>query len=441
MRDGRVPFDRAAVERIVGRQNFDLRNASIREMNRLVNAIERELDVRFVRMEFGIPGLPTPRLAIDAERRALDDLGVTHVYAPFDGLPALKEEAARFVQLFLDLDVPPACCVPTIGAMEGCFAALALAGRMRAERRTVLCLEPGFPVNKLQIRFLGLERAGIDFYDHRGERLLEAVERRAEQGDLCAILWSSPNNPSWIALDERELAGLGRICDRHELIAIEDLAYFGMDTRRDYLTPGRPPFQPSVMRYTRNAVCLISSSKIFSYAGQRIALAILSPDLMQREAANLVPFFGTANVGHAFVHGVLYPLAACVPESPQYGLLALLQAANAGDRDVFASAAEYSHRARIMKRLFLSHGFHLVYDNDLGAPLADGFYFTIAHPGFALGSALAFELLHYGISAITLETAGSVRIEGLRACVSLVGDADFPVLEARLRRFAEDHPA
>ena len=30
-------------------------------------------------------------------------------------------------------------------------------------------------------------------------------------------------------------------------------------------------------------------------------------------------------------HGVLYPIAACVPETPQYGLLALLQAANAGD--------------------------------------------------------------------------------------------------------------
>ncbi len=94
-----------------------------------------------------------------------------------------------------------------------------------------------------------------------------------------------------------------------------------------------------------------------------------------------------------------------------------------------------------MKKLFLDNGFHLVYDNDLGEPLADGFYFTIAYPGFDHGADLLFELLHYGISAITLETTGSCRIEGLRACVSMTGDDQFGTLGERLRRFRADHPA
>jgi hypothetical protein len=93
-----------------------------------------------------------------------------------------------------------------------------------------------------------------------------------------------------------------------------------------------------------------------------------------------------------------------------------------------------------MKRLFCDHGFRLVYDNDLGEPLADGFYFTIAYPAFGDGAELLRELLHYGVSAITLKTTGSCRTEGLRACVSLTGDEQFEVLERRLRRFAEDHP-
>ncbi|MDX1390058.1 MAG: pyridoxal phosphate-dependent aminotransferase, partial [Acidobacteriota bacterium] len=71
--------------------------------------------------------------------------------------------------------------------------------------------------------------------------------------------------------------------------------------------------------------------------------------------------------------------------------------------------------------------------------LADGFYFTVSHPGFEHGSDLLFELLHFGISAITLETTGSCRTEGLRACVSLVGDDDFATLETRLRLFNERH--
>ncbi len=434
------PFDREQVGRIVSSQRFDVRAASIREMNNLVNAIERELEVKFIRMEFGIPGLPVSPVAVEAEIEALRDRQVAHVYAPFEGVPELKAEAARFVELYMGLQVPPSCCVPTVGAMEGCFAGIGLASRMRKGARTMLLLEPGFPVNKLQLRFLGLDVDRIDFYDHRGERLIEAVRQRARRGDLCGILWSSPNNPSWIVLKESELEGLGRVCDEHGILAIEDLAYFGMDTRVDYFEPGVPPYQPTVLRYTKHGICIISSSKIFSYAGQRIATTVLSPELMEMQAPDLEAFYGTANIGHAFLHGLHYPLVACVPEAPQYGLLALLRAANAGDRSLFRPAREYARRAGIMKRLFLDNGFRLVYDNDLGEPLADGFYFTVAYPRFEHGADLLLELLHYGISAITLETTGSIRKEGLRACVSLVGDEQFPVLEQRLKRFREDHP-
>lgn len=435
-----MPFDRDAVRRIVAAQNFDVRTASIREMNNLVNAIEKELGVRFIRMEFGIPGLPTSPIAVEAEIDALRNRHVGHVYAPFEGVPALKEAAARFVKLFMGLDVPAACCIPTVGAMEGCFTSLALANRMHHDRHTVLMLAPGFPVNRQQARFLGVKTDSIDFYDHRGETLIRAVEERLATGDVCAILWSSPNNPSWIILKEGELEGIGRLCDRYDVLAIEDLAYFGMDVRQNYLIPGKPPYQPTVLRYTKNGVCVISSSKMFSYAGQRIAIAVLHPELAGRRMPDLKERLGTTNVGHAFFHGVHYPLVASVPESPQYGLTALFEAANAGDETLFAPAREYAKRAKRMKEIFLANGFRLVYDNDLGEPLADGFYFTLSYPGYDDGADLILELLHYGISAITLETTGSCRKEGLRACVSLVGEEQFGTLEERVKAFHAHHP-
>jgi len=435
-----VPLDRQAVEGILGRQKFDVRRASIREMNAVVNAIESELGVRFIRMEFGVPGLPVSPIAIEAEAAALRDGQVGHVYAPFEGVPALKEEGARFFELFCDIRVPPGCVVPTVGAMQGCFGAITVASGLRRGGK-VLCLEPGFPVNKLQLRLMGVPSDGIDLYHYRGDALVQAVDERARRGDLCGLLWSSPNNPTWVVLKEQELEGLGRVCDEHGLIAIEDLAYFGMDTRQDYYTPGEPPFQPTVMRHTGRAVTIISSSKMFSYAGQRIALTIVSPALMDARVPELLPRFGSEHVGHALVHGVLYPNTACVPESPQYGLLALLRAANGGDRSLFHPARVYSARAAVMKRLFLDNGFELVYDNDLGQPLADGFYFTVRHPGFHHGADLLLELLHYGISAITLETTGSCRLEGLRACVSMTGEDQFDELAQRLRRFQEDRAA
>ena len=435
-----LPLNDDVLQRIIDRQGVDVRTASIREMNALVNAIESECKVRFVRMEFGIPGLPVNPLAIEAEHEALTKMNVGHVYAPFTGIPELKEEASRFAKLFMDLDLPPECCVPTVGAMEGCFASILLAARLRGKAKSLICLDPGFPVNRLQLRLLGLTPASIDFFDHRGDVLLRAVEDRVKQGDICGIIWSSPNNPSWIVLKESELKGLGRICDEYGVLAIEDLAYFGMDTREDYYTPGEPPYQPTVLRYTKRGISLVSSSKIFSYAGQRIALAFLAPELMQAEEPGLVERCGTANVGHAFLHGGLYPITASVPETPQYGLLALLRAANAGNRDVFRPAQEYARRARIMKPLFLQNGFKLVYDNDLGEPLADGFYFTVSYPAFDHGADLIRELLRYGVSAITLETTGSSRVEGLRACVSLTDDSRFGELEERLKAFHADHP-
>jgi len=434
-----VPFDRRAIAEIVESQKFDVRTASIREMNNVINAIEKRLDAKFVRMEFGVPGLPVDEIAVSAETAALRDKRVGHIYAPFEGVPELKAEAARFVKLYMDIDVPPECCVPTVGAMQGCFVSMALAGRVRKRRDTILFLEPGFPVNKLQQRFLGLKSARIDFYDHRGEKLIDAIRQRVAKGDICALIWSSPNNPTWVSLKESELEGIGKICDENDLLAIEDLAYFGMDTRKDYFTPGGAPFQPSVMRYTKSAITIISSSKIFSYAGQRIAIAVIGRHLMDIQEPDLVEHYGTSYIGHAFMHGCLYPITASVPESSQHGLLALLRAVNEGRTELFAPAKEYARRAKIMKKYFLANGFEFVYDNDLGEPLADGFYFTVRYPGFDSGAELIREMMHYGISAITLETTGSVRTEGLRACVSLTSDEQFGTLEYRLRRFHEDH--
>jgi aspartate/methionine/tyrosine aminotransferase len=194
-----------------------------------------------------------------------------------------------------------------------------------------------------------------------------------------------------------------------------------------------------VLRYAENAISIISSSKMFSYAGQRIAIAILHPSLAEHRHPDLAARLGSPLVRHAFMHGILYPLTASVPQSPQYGLLALLSAANGGDRTLFEPAREYARRAKAMKSIFLEHGFRLVYDNDFGEPLSDGFYFTLAYPGFDDGAELIVELLHYGISAITLDATGGCRKEGLRACVSLTGPESFPKLEERVRAFHRDH--
>ncbi|MBP6874945.1 MAG: pyridoxal phosphate-dependent aminotransferase [Candidatus Eisenbacteria bacterium] len=434
-----VPFDRERIQAVFQRTGFDPTNLSIRETNRLVSLIEEDLGVRFVRMEFGVPNLPYDPAGVLLAEQAERESAVSNRYPPFDGIPELKREAALFVKNFLDIDVPPECCIPTVGSMQGGFISQAIAGFRLPDRDTILFLGPTFPVSMRQTRFLGLNVELLELGDFRGERLIAEVERRFASGRIGGILYSSPNNPAWVTLKEEELQGLGRLCTRYDVLAIEDAAYLCMDFRFDYSRPGQPPFQPTIARYTDRYFLLVSSSKIFSFAGARIGIAVISPALHSMKAPNLRARFGTENVGHAFVHGGVYCTTSGVPQSSQWGLLGLMRKANAGELNFVEMTKEYGRRAEKLKEIFQRHGFRLVYDNDLGQPIADGFYFTFAYPGLT-GQELLAELLPYGVSAITLESTGSRRTEGLRACVSFVDASQFPLVDARLRRFHEDHP-
>ena len=139
------------------------------------------------------------------------------------------------------------------------------------------------------------------------------------------------------------------------------------------------------------------------------------------------------------IFGTIYALSAGTAFSVQYAMTAMLKAANEGKFDFVEEVKEYGEKAKIMKKMFLDNGFKIVYDMDEDEPIADGFYFTFSYPGFT-GEQLLEELIYYGISAISLAITGSSRVEGMRACVSLVDRNQFPDLEYRLKKFHEQHP-
>jgi aspartate/methionine/tyrosine aminotransferase len=422
-------------------QNSKIRNigkASIREIKRLINGIEGETGEKFIRMEMGVPGLAANPIGVQAEIEALQR-GVASIYPDIEGTPVLKKEASRFVKLFLDVDVDEANCVPTVGSMQGGFAAFLTFSKIDKDKDTTLFIDPGFPVHHQQHRVLGLNFETFDVYNYRGEKLREKLESYLSKGNVHSILYSNPNNPSWICFTHKELSIIGELANKYNVIIIEDLAYFAMDFRKDYSKPGQPPYQPTVAKYTDNYVLLISSSKIFSYAGQRIGLMIVSNKLFNTQSENLLWCYSTNIVGRALIYGTVYALSAGTAHSSQYGLAAMLKAVNDGTYDFVAVVKEYGEKAMLMKKMFIDNGFLIVYDKDEDEPIADGFYFTFAYPGFS-GEELLEELIYYGISAIALTITGSDRTEGIRACVSLVKREQLPILEARLRTFRDQHP-
>ena len=414
----------------------DFAKATIREVKQVAAKAEKASGVEFIKMEMGIPGLPAAQVGVDAQIKALQD-GIAHSYPDIQGAPVLKQEASRFVKAFIGLDVAPECCVPVSGSMQGTFASFLTCSQADKQKDTVLFIDPGFPVQKMQLQVQGVKYETFDVYDYRGEKLGPKLEGYLSKGNICAIVYSNPNNPAWICLNEEELKTIGTLATRYDTIVMEDLAYFAMDFRKNLSVPFEPPYQPSVGRYTDNYILLISGSKAFSYAGERIGVTCISDKLFHRHYPDLAARYEGLPFGPVFSTRMLYALSSGTSHSAQFALAAMLKAATDGDYDFRKEVSVYGERARKLKDIFCRYGFHIVYDKDLDEPVADGFYFTIGYKGMTSGQ-LAKELMYYGVSAICLITTGSHQ-EGLRVCTSFIEDHQYVQLEERMRIWKVNH--
>lgn len=431
------PFNRDIIdEKIKELRILNTGKASIREVVALVNLVEKETGLKYVRMEMGVPGLPPSEIGTNAEIEALKK-GVAAIYPMIDGIAPFKEEAARFVKNFLDIDISPKVCVPTVGSMQGTYAAFMAAANAVLHKDTTLFIDPGFPVQKQQMMVLGQKYETFDVFHFRGEKLRVKLEEYFSKGNICSVVYSNPNNPSWICFTDEELQIIGETAAKYDIIVIEDLAYFCMDFRQDLSKPGEPPFQPTVAKYSDNYLLFISSSKIFSYAGQRCALLVISDSLFRRDYPDLQKRFGGTDFGSTITLRLLYALSSGTCHSAQHAMTAMMKEANEGGYNFVKEVKEYGEKAKVMKKLFLENGFDIVYKNDIDKPVADGFYFTISYPGMT-GNQLVENLLYYGISAIALDNTGSWE-EGIRICVSFVRRDQFEDLERRLKLFNEHY--
>lgn len=431
-------FDHNIVKSVIDSFKLpDFGKATIREIVSIASKIETLTGKRFIRLEMGVPGLNPANVGIDAEIAALQN-GVASKYPILDGLPALKEEASRFVKAFIGADIAARNCIPVVGSMQGTYAAFVVASQCDTKKDTILFIDPGFPVQKLQLDVIGCKYESFDVFNYRGEQLIEKIESFLMKGNIAAIVYSNPNNPSWICLQDSELEGIGKLAEKYDTIVIEDLAYFGMDFRKEINKPFEAPYQSSVSNYADNYILLISSSKVFSYAGQRIGIAAISDKLFGRKYADLTKRYQVGEFGNVFVNRVLYSLSAGTTHSTQYALAAMFKAACDGNLDFFEDMKTYARRAERMKKIFLENNFEIVYSDDLNEQIGNGFYFTISYPTMT-GAQLMEKLMYYGISSISLETTGSEQ-EGLRICTSFIQDDQYDDLTERIRLFAENHP-
>ena len=416
----------------------DLSTATIGEILLAAQYLERKTGIPFIRMDQGSPGLPVNRFGVEAEKRALDE-GVGSQYPAAAGVPELKQAASEFIRAFIDVTVSPQGCVPTTGSVAASFGSFIACTQRIPGKDKVLFIDPGFPIQKSQLRVLGIAWREFDIYAWRGaERLRTRLEEELAAGDVAAIVYSNPNNPAWICLEEKELQVIGELATRYDAVVMEDLAYFCMDYRRELGHPYRPPFVPTVARYTDNYILMLSASKIFSYAGQRIALCCIGDKLYDKQYPALAERYHDAGVfGVTLTASILYMITSGCTATTQYAYAEMLNLSCDGVIDFVEDTREYERRAARMKEIFCRHGFHVVYDRDVDHKVGDGFFFTLGY-GDMTGEELLLELMYYGVSSICLSTTGSLKY-GIRACVSRMREELYDVLDERMAAFEADH--
>ena len=416
----------------------DLSKATIGEVLLVAQYLEKETGIPFIRMDQGSPGLPVNQLGVEAEKAALDR-GVGSQYPAAAGVPELKYEASRFVKAFMNVDISPRACVPTVGSVAGSYGSFIACTQRTPGKNKVLFIDPGFPIQKSQLRIIGAEWVEFDIYNYRGEALREKLESMMAGGDIAAIVYSNPNNPAWICLEDAELKIIGELATKYDVIVMEDLAYFCMDFRTDMGHPFEPPYPPTVAHYTDNYILMLSSSKIFSYAGQRMALTCISDKLFDRQFPALAERYKDAGVfGQTLIASILYMITSGCTASTQYAYAEMLRLSTEGEINFVEDTREYARRAEKMKKIFADNGFHIIYDYDVTKQVGDGFFFTIGY-GDLSGGDLLKELLYYGVSSISLSTTGSDQ-QGVRACTSRMRDDLYDVMAERMKAFNEDHP-
>ncbi len=412
--------------------------ATIRDIQALSRLLEEKTGQSVIHLEMGVPGLQPSEIALKAEQEALAN-GCATVYPPNGGIPRIKNAASQFVKAFVGVDIDPLCCIPTTGSMQGTFATFMAIHHATAgtSKDTVLFIQPGFPVQTTQCDVVGLKHTGLDIHDYRGEALIKKLDEILSAGNINSIVYSNPNNPSWVCFTEDELKGIGALADKYDVIILEDLAYFAMDFRRDLSHPYQAPYQATVAKYTDNYVLWVSGSKAFSYAGQRVGVTCISNKLYKRVYRPLADKFGVGEFGNFFCNRLMYTLSSGTTHSVQHAMAALMEAACDGKYSFLDDVKEYGRRAKFLKEVLLANGFYLVYDNDMGAPLADGFYFTAQYPGMT-DLELTRELMYYGIAVFPLDTMGSNE-QGVRVCTSFFKKEQEPVFKERIEMFRKNH--
>ena len=188
-----------------------------------VSARARALEAQgrsIIHLQIGEPDFDTPAHVREAAKRALDE-GATH-YAPFPGIPALREAIAADVAARKGVIADPSQVFVTVGGKGVMlYAILGLVD----PGDEVLVPDPGYPIYESLTRFVGATPVPIP--------IRMANDFRLDVDELAALITprtrvlfvNSPANPTGGVLTRGDLERIATLAIEHDLWVVADEIY------------------------------------------------------------------------------------------------------------------------------------------------------------------------------------------------------------------------
>ncbi|MHB0870923.1 MAG: pyridoxal phosphate-dependent aminotransferase [Chloroflexota bacterium] len=229
-----------------------------------------------IHLEIGEPDFDTPSAIVRAAKGALDG-GFTH-YGPSQGLPELRELIAAEASGCRGMSVDPSQVIVTPGAKPIMFfTIMALA----EEGDEVIYPDPGFPIYRSMIDFVGAKAVPLDLREER-EFGIDLDELRSKITPRTSLLiLNSPHNPTGGVIPPEQLKEIAALAVKHDFWVLSDEVY------RRILYEGRHVSIATLPGMAERTIILDGYSKSYAMTGWRLGFGIV-PDPLVMHFVRLV---------------------------------------------------------------------------------------------------------------------------------------------------------
>jgi len=238
-----------------------------------VSARARALEAQgrsIIHLQIGEPDFDTPAHVREAAKQALDE-GATH-YAPFPGIPALREAIAADVTARKGFPAEASQVFVTVGG-KGVML-YAILGLIDPGDEVVVP-DPGYPIYESLTRFVGATPVPIPIrmeHDFRldVDELASIITPRTRM-----LIVNSPANPTGGVLTRGDLTRIAELAVRHDLWVLTDEIY-----GRILYDGAEHVSLASLPGMAERTIVLDGFSKTFAMTGWRLGYAVVPPSLI-----------------------------------------------------------------------------------------------------------------------------------------------------------------